>query len=352
MKFQSRMFLTKGFLGQIQRSIGLILGLCILLSGMVGSHNAFANDLPGKGVTVIPVRSSIEEETFQTLLVVKALEKLGYDVKPMEVTDYNLAYQALAVGDVTFMAASWKPLHDNFYKGAGGDVKFFREGVYSDGALQGYLIDKATAEKYNITNIEQLKDPKLAQLFDSDGDGTADLIGCTPGWGCHETIEYQMAAYGLNATIKANHGSYPAMMAATIARYKEGKPILYYTWTPYWVSAELRPGRDVVWLQVPFSALPGDQQGISTELKNGKDYGFAVSTQHIVANKDFAQKNPAAAKLFSIMQLPVADINAQNLRMKNGENSLRDIERHADGWILGHQEIFNGWIEEAKKAAQ
>ena len=48
----------------------------------------------------------------------------------------------------------------------------------------GYLIDKKTAEKYHITNIEQLKDPKIASLFDANGDGKADMTGCTPGWGC------------------------------------------------------------------------------------------------------------------------------------------------------------------------
>ena len=93
--------------------------------------------------------------------------------------------------------------------------------------------------------------------------------------------------------------------------YKEGKPVFYYTWTPYWVSNELKPGKDVVWLQVPFSALPGDKNA-DTKLPNGANYGFPVSTMHIVANKAWAEKNPAAAKLFAIMQLPVADINAQN----------------------------------------
>ncbi len=29
-----------------------------------------------------------------------------------------------------------------------------------------------TAEKYKITNVEQLKDPKIAKLFDSNGNGS------------------------------------------------------------------------------------------------------------------------------------------------------------------------------------
>ena len=40
--------------------------------------SAHAADLPGKGISVLPLKSSIAEETFQTLLVMKALEQLGY----------------------------------------------------------------------------------------------------------------------------------------------------------------------------------------------------------------------------------------------------------------------------------
>lgn len=39
--------------------------------------SAFAADLPGKGITVQPIQSTISEESFQTLLVSRALEKLG-----------------------------------------------------------------------------------------------------------------------------------------------------------------------------------------------------------------------------------------------------------------------------------
>lgn len=343
---------TKIFSDFFKSARYLLLAIIATVSLILASPTILAAELPGKGVTVTPMKSSIAEETFQTELVMRALEKLGYTVKSINVAEYNIIYQALARGDATFVAASWVPLHDNFYKAVGGDKTLYREGTYSNNALQGYLIDKATAEKYNITNIEQLKDPKIAKLFDSNGDGKADLTGCTPGWGCQETIEHQMDAYQLRGTVTHNMGSYPAMMADTIARYREGKPIFYYTWTPYWVSAVLIPGKDVVWLQVPSTALPGEQQGIETALANGKNYGFPVNTQHIAANRQFAEANPAAAKLFSIMQLPLADINAQNLRMREGENSPQAISRHVDAWIKGHQATFDGWIEQALEAAQ
>lgn len=323
-----------------------------LLSLGLAATAVSAADLPGKGIKVQALKSSLAEETFQTLLVNRALAKLGYDVQPIKEVEYPTAHIAISNGDATFMADHWNPQHADYFKNAGGKDKLSREGVYSDNAAQGYLIDKKTADAYKITNIGQLKDPKIAKLFDTDGDGKADLTGCTPGWGCETMIEHQLDAYKLRGTVSHRQGTYSALMADTITRFKAGQPILYYTWTPYWVSAELRPGKDVVWLEVPFSSLPGEQAKMDTRQPSGKNYGFVVNTQHIVANKDFVQKNPAAGKLFEVMKVSVNDINAQNLRMSHGENQPKDVERHTDSWIKAHQKTFDGWIAQSLAAAK
>ncbi len=326
------------------RTTAAVAALCLAWGTQAGA-------LPGKGVSVQPLKSSIAEETFQTLLVMKALEALGYDVKPIKEIEYAAGHIAIANGDATFLADHWDPLHIDFFEKAGGDGKIFREGIYSGGALQGYLIDKKTADEYKISNIAQLKDPKIAALFDSNDDGTADLAGCTPGWGCEKVIEHHLDAYGLRDTVTHNQGSYGAIIADTIARHKQGDSIFYYTWTPYWVSGVLVPGKDVVWLQVPFSSLPGERADMDTSLPDGSNYGFQANTQRIIANREWAEANPAAAKLFSIMKLSGNDISAQNLRMRDGEKSAADIERHVDAWIRANQETFDGWLAEASKAA-
>jgi glycine betaine/proline transport system substrate-binding protein len=322
-----------------------------MLAGMLLSANAMAEKLPGEGVTVQPVQSTVAEETFQTLVVNKAMEKLGYTVQPTKEVDYNVGYTSIAEGDATYLAVNWAPLHEGKYMAAGGDDKFYRKGQYISGAAQGYLIDKKTAEKYGITNIGQLKDPKLAKLFDANDDGKADLTGCNPGWGCESVIEHQLTEFGLRDTVTHNQGNYAAIIADTISRYKKGDSILYYTWTPYWVSGVLVPGKDVVWLEVPFSSLPGDRGDVDTTLPNGKNYGFQMNSMRIVANKAFTEENPAAAKLFEIMKLNINDVSAQNMMMSQGHNSSADIEAHVNGWIKAHQKQFNAWIEEAKKAA-
>ncbi len=311
---------------------------------------AMANDMPGKGVVVQPGQDNVDGENFQTIVVMKALKELGYDVKDVQNAKYPALHISIANGDVTFMADHWNPLHQAFYDKAGGDAKLSRTGKYIEGCAQGYLIDKKTADKYHITNIGQLTDPKLAKLFDANGDGKADLAGCVPGWGCERVIEHQMDAFKLRNTVTHNQGEYSAIIAETITRYKEGKPILYYTWTPYWVSGVLVPGKDVTWIEVPHSAHPN---GVDTKLPNGKNYGFEVNSQDIVANKDFVANNPAAAKLFEVMSLSVNDVSAQNLKMKDkGEGGWKAAERHADAWIKANRKTFDGWLDAARAAAK
>jgi len=309
------------------------------------------DSMPGKGISVTPVQSPQQEESFQTRIVIRGLKDLGYEIKPTKEVEYATANIAIANGDGTFMAVHWQPQHNEFFKNAGGDAKMVRAGTLSSNALQGYLIDKKTSEQYKITNIGQLKDPAIAKLFDTDGSGKAALAGCVPGWGCEAIIEHQLTAFGLRATVTHKQGSYAALMADVFARYKEGKPVLYYTWTPYYVSAVLVPNKDVVWLEVPFSALPGDQKQ-STKLPNGKDYGFVANTQHVLANKSFVQANPAAGKLFELVNINVNDINAQNFRMNAGEKSSADIDRHVDGWIKTNQKTYDGWIAAARAAGK
>ena len=103
-----------------------------------------------------------------------------------------------------------------------------------------YGIDKATADKYGITALEQMKDPAIKALFDTDGDGKANLTGCNPGWGCEKVIEHHLDAYELRDHVNNDKGEYFALMADTIARYNAGEAVFYSTWAPNWIMGTQR----------------------------------------------------------------------------------------------------------------
>jgi glycine betaine/proline transport system substrate-binding protein len=257
---------------------------------------------------------------------------------------------AVAQGDADLLTNHWDPIHNHLYEKVGGKDTVSKVGVIIEGALQGYLIDKATADKYGITSIDKLKDPEIAKLFDADGDGKADLTGCNPGWGCERVIEHHMDAYELRDTVTHVQGSYFALMADTIARYKQGQPILYFTWTPQWVSGILEPEKDTVWLTVPFTALPKGQEDAKTSLPDGRNLGHPIVKIWTFANKDFVDSNPSARRFLELVEIPIEDINAQNLRMKKGEDKPEDIDKHVKEWINAHQDQFDTWVKEAAAA--
>jgi glycine betaine/proline transport system substrate-binding protein len=80
--------------------------------------------------------------------------------------------------------------------------------------------------------------------------------------------------------------------------------------------------------------------------------GFPGNDIDVVANNKFLTDNPAAAKMFEIMSIPFADIAAQNAKMFEGENTEADIERHVNEWVAAYKQEWNGWLEEARRAAK
>ena len=70
------------------------------------------------------------------------------------------------------------------------------------------------------------------------------------------------------------------------------------------------------------------------------------------ANLDFLSENPAAAVLLELVEIPLADIPAQNVLLAGGGNRDQDIRRYAQEWIEANRDIVDLWLEEARLAAQ
>ena len=142
-----------------------------------------ASTLFGAKVTVL--KSNFAEEGFQTYIVAEILKKMGHEVEISNDVNYDIAYQTMANNanskDVYVFPASWDPLQNTKIEGVGGAKKIAKFSSYISNCAQGYLIDKKTADKYNIKYYNDLKKPQIAKLFDTNGNGKADLAGCPAG---------------------------------------------------------------------------------------------------------------------------------------------------------------------------
>lgn len=319
--------------------------------GLVGIAASFmlASNLFAAKVTAL--KTNIAEEFFQLQVAVELLERLGHSVEVSNDLEYAVTFRTIADNaknkNVYFMAAHWSPLQENMIKGVGSNKTLAFFGEYISNCATGYVIDKKTADKYNIKYFNDLKNPEIAKLFDSNGNGKADLTGASTGWEAGSEINHQIKEYGLSNTVEHNQGAYSAMIADTLARYKTGKPVLFWTWTPYWVTGELVPGKDIVFLQVKYTA---NSKGVETKLANGANYGFPINSQQIVANKSVLTNHKDIVKLFELLKLSVNDISGQNRLMRSGQKSLKDIKNHAKMWIKANEKKVNKWLEEARAA--
>ena len=169
------------------------------------------SSLPGEGITIRPRVTDWIEEHYQAEIVNIGLEELGYEVEELQEASYLILHTAIANNNLDFMASSFQRSHDELIQNAGGDEKFKKVGALYP-FVNGYQIDKQTAGEYQITNFEQLQDSEIAQLFDSNGDGKANFLGCDPGWYCEQVIESQLDTYELRDTVEVDQGQYMALL--------------------------------------------------------------------------------------------------------------------------------------------
>jgi len=345
-----------------------VLGLCVLGMGTTAPAKQFDvsfmndfNEFPGKGKTVEPARATWTTGFILEALYSRALEHLGYEVKKHKDLSNPIFYKSLIQGDIDYWANGWFPLH-NEQLPEGFDQKASKVGyVVKQGALQGYLASKFAVEKYDITSLEDFKRPEVKKAFDANGDGKADLVSCPPGWGCHVVTSHHMDYYDLHEYVEPITASYSASMADAVTKHKHGQPVVYHTWTPNWTVNELVPGKDVMWINVPYTKpTPGQKgleeamvaSGLQGAVTDPCKMGFPANDIRVVANNEFLEANPEVKKLFEIMSIPMEDISNQNDKMFKGEDDQEDIERHATEWIEDHKGLWLKWQKAARAAAK
>jgi glycine betaine/proline transport system substrate-binding protein len=315
---------------------------------------------PGAGVQVVPARATWESGFFESEVVARLLRDLGYTVTPPGEHEVGptVLYPLLATETVDYWASGWFPLHAPLLEtvlprqGIVGDYVAQVGTLVDDGALQGYLVDLKTARTEGIESMSDLADPRVAALFDIDGDGKADLIGCDQGWGCADAVDEQIATYEWGRNVEQIQGDYSTLFSTVVQpRVRAGQPVLYYTWTPNYTVAQLVPGRDVRWLEVS-EAPDGAVPAVAGCMSDPCAMGFAPNDIRVVANADFLDDNPAAQRLFEVVRIPERDLFEQNRSLAAAGYTSQAVTRAARRWVNDNRPTVDGWLAEARQAAR
>ena len=309
--------------------------------------------------TVAMARADWNSGHMQAAIYAQLIGELGYTVAdPADHTlSPNAFYPALATGQYDLWVNGWFPTHDIYLEGervAGLSTDLDIEPVgqqVQSGALQGYMIDKATADSMGITSMSQLADPSVAEVFDQDDDGLADLIGCNDGWGCATIIDNHIAELDWGTNVEQVSGSYGALMQDVLAMVAAGEPVLFYAWTPNWTYEALAPGTDAVWLESP--ALEDDEgttevRGLAGCDGNPCNLGWPVNSIQAVANTEFLDDKADIRRLLDEVEIPLGAIAAQNAKMAVGDYSEAQIAADAAEWIEDNRALVDIWLSNAR----
>ena len=199
----------------------------LTMIGSVSAANIASAQQPGSGRTIRYSQSNALGATYiSDQVAIAALEKLGYNVA-VTVLAPAAFLQSASQGDMDMSTSINFPQSQVPYQRLEKQLALVGDGSIVGGGVNGYMIDKKTAEAHKLTGIEQLKDPKIAALFDNNRTGKATLINCDPGWSCGDVVEFQLEKFGLTGTVRSVRGKYEALMGETFSRYRTGEPVLF-----------------------------------------------------------------------------------------------------------------------------
>jgi len=361
--------------------------------------------MPGEGVTIRQGRADWSSGYFGAYVYTLLLEELGYEVTDPAETELgpSLAYLGMAQGDFDFWQESWMPGHLSWFAnempdgsivgdhltvyGTAGDAAGeYRSAFTGDpgetpgGGLQGFLMTKSFAEEWDIASVDDLNNnPEALAAFDAadpvPNNGVADIYGCQQSFTCDDIIQNQIA-FGDGETSWENItqviAGYDAMAAEATAKANNDEPMLIYTWTPSAYITQLIPGENVVWLgteavlddsnpadleggeshdQRPGSANIGAEECPYAANNDTCQLGWIAADILVTANTEFAEANPAAAELFSQVQLSVLEVSLANVAQAGGADTNEAIRGLAADWIADNRDAVDGWLDAARSAA-
>ena len=330
----------------------------------------------GAGVEVTMGRANWASGYVQAEIYKQILEQAGYTVSSPSLLELDPSggYLAMAEGSMDFWTNSWYPGHLSWHAAEltdgslVGDHITIMDGLFAGAGVQGFLITKSVAEENGITSMTQINDdPAITALFDTDGNGKAEIFGCQESWTCDNIITSMIEFLGYE-NIEQTIAGYDAMFAQATDLANAGEPMVIYTWTPSSYVTTLIPGDNVLWLTIDETRVLDDSNPTGIEggefhdQRPGFDgFGADFCTQpcqlgwkpadiQVTANNDFLAANPFVEALFPLVRPSVIDISILQVEQDNGDGSEAEVEAIAAGWIAENQDLVSSWLNEAAAA--
>lgn len=191
-----------------------------------------------------------------------------------------------------------------------------------------------------VKSIDDLNNPEIAALFDTDGNGKGEYWAGDVTWASTKRWQIKFKSYGLDSLWEPNIISADTFKAGLEAAYSSGKPQLFYYWTP-----------EAIHVKYDLTALeePARFEGCEDVDLDAEDWLEVSSFECIISpneifigfSKSLETRNPSVATMLSNVQFTGNEINGWIVEMFENK---RDPQIVAEEWIAENQGLVDSWI--------
>jgi len=231
-------------------------------------------------------------------------------------------------------------------------------GVNTPDSQQAFYVDKATADKYNLKSVEDMKDPKIAALFkDPEDPSKGRMTSCISGWTCYTVNLVKHIEYGLDKYYtNFDPGSGGALDAAIAGAFAKKQPIFTYYWAPTGLMGKV----DLVRLTEPkyeadcWNDMSKVVEAIKADGPSAYRKTCACEYQDMALTKsvltDWAKAHPAETEFLKKYTIPTATVNKMLAFYE--DESGGDMEATAIHF-LKNETMWKSWVpaDVAKKVS-
>lgn len=270
-------------------------------------------------------------------------ENLGLEVELQNGTN-PIVFEAMDSGSMHVHPEVWLPnqsnLHDTYVKDK-KTVVMNQNGVE---AFQGMCVDKGTADKHGITSIDDLTNPDIASLFDTNGDGRGEVWIGAPGWASTNVEKIRAKSYGYDQTFELTEFDETIAYGNLANAINAGKPWVGFCYTPHYVfvlhdmqvlsepkydSAKwnvTQPTDSADWLEISSAPVAWDSAYL-----------------HIHYSKSLEDSHPSVANLLANIKFDTDTVSAMTYALVVDK---KDPLAYAKDWVSQNEDAVLGWLSQ------
>ena len=303
--------------------------LALAASGASAQEKVTFSDLSWNGAQAIGhVLSTIIEE------------KMGGDaeiVSGMNQAAVIMAGMDKGDGSIDVFTDLWMPnqqaLWDEYIDGNGTVLTNSPYKGTSNIYVPTYMTDR-------VKSIEDLKNPEIAAMFDTDGNGKGEYWAGDVTWASTKRWQIKFKSYGLDGLWEPNIVSADTFKAGLEAAYTAEKPQLFYYWTPEAIHVKY----DLTAVEEPARSDGCEDVNLDAEdWLEVSEFNCVIASNDIFVaySKSLEERNPAVAKMLSNVQFTGDEINGWIVEMFENK---RDPRLVAEDWIADNGALVDSWI--------